>query len=348
MSETPRMKWFSVLASPFEIEGFPFYNEEKHFRRLMLNTVSPISPTVDELAWNTAGGKVRFRAKLQKLALRTRITVPHFFDHLTADAQCGFDCYADDGTGLKYYSTTRFDRSKTEYECTLFELDETRELEIVINFPLYSGVSELLLGFDEAVVLSPPTPRSYDKNIIVYGSSITQGGCATRPGMAYTNILSRRLDAQVINLGFSGSGLAEAEIAVEIAKIPNAGLFLLDCEANCHKPDWVAGHYPEFVRILRESYPTTPILLLTASPKNVEIFHRCEREYRAENKRIQRELVEERRRNGDANIYFLDYEDILGEEWQDETVDGTHATDLGFVYMANGLTPVIRNLLSLS
>ncbi len=345
--EEQRMKWFSPAVEPFELEGMAFFEKDKLYRRMPLNPEQPFSNAVEQLSWNTAGVKLRFRARLKRLAVHVHLTEPHSFDHMPATAQCGFDCYAGDENGLRFYGVTRFDRSKLEYESVFFELDKTRELELVVNFPLYSGVSSVLLGLDRDAEIYAPTRRSYSKRIVVYGSSITQGGCASRPGMAYPNILSRRLDAEVINLGFSGSGLAEAEVAREIARIDNVGMFIADCEANCHTPEWVSGHYPEFLRILRESHAGTPILVLSASPKAYEYYNETERGYRQENKCFERELVEKLRAAGDRDIYFLDYDDILGEDWLDETVDGTHATDLGFTYISNGLEPVIRGILNL-
>ncbi len=345
--EGTRMKWFSPVVEPFELEGMAFFEKDRVFRRLPLNPDSPLPAEVERLSWNTAGVQMRFHARLRKLAVRVRVTEQHVCDHLTAMAKNGFDCYADDGSGLRFYAVGRFDRSQTEYESVFFEFDEPQELELVVDFPLYSGVSDVLFGFDWDAEISAPAKRSYDKRVVVYGTSITQGGCASRPGMAYTNILSRRLDAEFINLGFSGSGRAEAEVAREIAKIDGAGMFLIDCEENCHDPEWLSGHLPEFMRILRESHPEVPMLLLTASHKSYELYNARETGYKLENKRIQRELVEGLRAAGDENVFFLDYDDILGDSWSDETVDGVHATDLGFNNMANGLEPVIRGLLGI-
>ena len=346
MSEQ-RMKWFSPVTAPFELEGMAFFDRDRVYRRLPLNPDSPMPAEVERLSWNTAGVKLRFRAKLKKLAVRVRVTEAHVCDHLTAMAKCGFDCYADDGTGMRFCAAGRFDRSLTEYESVFFDFDRPHELEIVVNFPLYSGVSDVLFGFDWDAEISAPSRRSYGRRIVAYGTSITQGGCASRPGMAYTNILSRRLDAEIINLGFSGSGRAEEEVAREIAKIDNVGMFIIDCEENCHLPEVISERYPVFLRILRESDPGVPILLLTASRKAYERFNETESGYRAENKRIQRELAETLRKNGDGDVYFLDYDDIRGESWMDETVDGVHATDLGFINLANGLEPVIRGILKI-
>jgi len=335
---------FSPSRAPFVLEGFPFFEQEGLYRRLPLNTDSPLFPQVERLCWDSAGGKVRFHAVLKKLSLFARLEYVHSDDHATALIGSGFDCYADDGSGLRFYGPGRFDRSKNEYETVFFDFAEPRELELEVNFPAFNRVHSLLLSFDPDAVVSSPRPHTYKKRIVIYGSSITQGGCASRPGMTYPSLLSRRLDAEVLNLGFNGCGTAREEEAAEIAKIENVGLFVIDADVNCPSAEWVREHFPRFIAILRARRPETPILLLTASPKTHDLYPDRLRA-RMEKKQAQRELAESLRAAGDGNIHYLDYEDILGESWQDETVDGCHPTDLGFVNIANGLQPVIERLI---
>jgi len=341
-----RMKWFTPRVKPFVLEGFPFIEEENVYRRFPINTDVELHPAMERLAWDSAGGKVRFHGIFKKIAVRVRLMYFHNADHANALGGSGFDCYADDGSGLRYYASGRFDRSKNEYETVFFELEEPRELEVVINFPCFNQVKEVLFGFDWDAVITAPKERSYKKRIAMYGASITQGGCASRPGMITSNILSRRLDAEVINFGFDGIGsqFGVGE-AYEMRKLDNAGIFIIHDNCNSPTGQWVADHLPEFMRILREGQPETPIVLLTAAPMNHEIFRKEAYKNRMDKKQVMREFVEAQRAAGDENIYFLDYEDILGKEWMDSTVDGCHPTDLGFLYMADGLQPVIEKII---
>lgn len=182
--------------------------------------------------------------------------------------------------------------------------------------------------------------------MIVYGTSITQGGCASRPGMCYTNILSRRINREFINLGFSGNGKGEPEVARVISTIDRPGLFVLDYEANCNDYDRLSATLPAFIRILRNAHPTVPILAASKIPYATEAWHPVAVEKRLRNRDFQRQLVEECRAAGDTNVHFLDGSGLLGEEgWQECTVDSVHPNDLGFMRIADGLEPVIQGIL---
>ena len=101
---------------------------------------------------------------------------------------------------------------------------------------------------------------SLRKPIVFYGTSITQGGCASRPGMVHTAILQRRLDHPVVNLGFSGNGKMEPEVVELMAEI-DASCFVIDCLPNMDAKE-VAERTEPLVRKLREAQPKTPILLV--------------------------------------------------------------------------------------
>jgi hypothetical protein len=80
-----------------------------------------------------------------------------------------------------------------------------------------------------------PLPLNKKKPIVVYGTSIAQGACASRPGMAWTAILGRRMNIPLINLGFSGNGKLEKEMLDLIAEI-DAEVYILDCLQNMLAP----------------------------------------------------------------------------------------------------------------
>jgi lysophospholipase L1-like esterase len=183
--------------------------------------------------------------------------------------------------------------------------------------------------------------------VIVYGTSITQGGCASRPGMAYTNILSRRLQREVINLGFSGNGRGEPELAHLLAEIPRPGLFLLDYEANTPSTEDFRRTLPAFIGILRAAHPTVPILLVSQIRFAPEAAFPARGATRLERRAFQQELVADLQRAGDNHITFLDGETLLpAATWDECTVDGVHPTDLGFLAMANALAPAAQHCLT--
>ncbi|OPZ81627.1 MAG: hypothetical protein BWY76_02969 [bacterium ADurb.Bin429] len=200
------------------------------------------------------------------------------------------------------------------------------------------------VGVNEDAQVLPPTPFIAPRPIICYGTSITQGGCASRPGMAYTNILSRWLNREVINLGFSGNGWGDEALAQCMAEISNPGCFVLDYEANAHRERLQETLVP-FIGVLRAAHPTVPILVISRIRFSYELIHADSLEGREACKAFQQETVTALRAQGDTHIHFLDGSIILGEDWEECTVDGVHPTDLGFRRMAEGMAPVLRQLI---
>lgn len=207
-------------------------------------------------------------------------------------------------------------------------------------------MEEVWIGVDEDATIGAPAEYASDKKVVLYGTSITQGGCATRPGMAYPNLLSRYLPYEFINLGFSGNGKGEPEVARTIAGIANPAMFVLDYEANVGTAEQMAETVPAFIRILRERHPEVPILVVSKIRNAGDRFYEERLQMLRDRRNVQQSIVERLRKEGDANVHFLDGGTLLGEEDAEEcTVDGVHPTDLGFLRMAQCLTPVIRKLI---
>lgn len=266
-------------------------------------------------------------------------------NHMPSTGQCGFDCYVGPPGRQHYLSTTKYDHKQTSYEVQLFDLPGRELRNICLNFPLYQGVEEVLVGLESGAQVLPPPPYDSDGKVVVYGTSITQGGCAARPGMAYTNILSRRINLEFINLGFSGSGRGEPEVAQAIAAIRNPACFVLDYEGNCVDTPMLKRTFPEFIRILRSRHPDVPILAVSRIRFAAELANPTAAQTRLERREFQKQAVEELRRKGDTRIFFKDGTDMLGDRFDECTVDGVHPTDLGFLHMADALTPVLRDIL---
>lgn len=339
-------RWYSPQNPPFALSGFAFYEQDKIYRRLQINPPAPIPPSVEGLSWSTAGGQIRFRASLCRLKIKVKLRGPGNMYHMAGTGQCGFDCYASENGVPRFYGTTTFSYSAESYEAELMNFTEPRTLEIILNFPLYIGVYEVLIGLDTDAIPEAPMPYVNDGRVVIYGTSITQGGCASRPGMAYTNILSRWLNTECINMGFSGSGRGEPEMALALREVPRTSLFVIDIEANTVDHEWLFDKLPAFVDLYREARPTTPILVLSKIPYAKELLLADMRQDRLRKKSFQQKFVEERNQKGDLNIHFYDGELLFDDMFEEYTVDGVHPTDLGFFMMAKGLFPVIRMPLS--
>ena len=337
--------WYDPAESPFKLSGFAWFHEEKRYRRLPKQPEFEISDPVDQLADCTAGGQIRFQTNATKLAIKVKLTEKANMPHMPATGQCGFDCYIGEPTKQQFCSVTRYDHLQDEYEITFFERKENNYLNITLNFPLYQGVEQVLIGINHEAQITAPPDYDSKKKVILYGTSITQGGCASRPGMAYTNILSRRMNLEFINLGFSGNGKGEPNMAKLISEIEDPACLVLDYEPNCVSTELYKETLPEFIRIYRQSHPDIPILVVSKFPYADEIVDKQVYDDRIERLNFQMKLIEQLKQDGDQHLYFYEGTDLLGQYRDECTVDGVHPTDLGFMSIADKLTPVLREIL---
>jgi hypothetical protein len=218
---------------------------------------------------------------------------------------------------------------------------KTREKRyITINFPSYNQVSELYLGLQNDATLAHGLKYRNDKPIVFYGSSITQGGCASRPGNNFINIISRRLNVDVVNLGFSGSAKAEPEMIEYLADL-DMSIFVCDYDNNAPSAEHLENTHFKLYERFREKNPNTPIIMATrpnydwttdaSDDRNAVIYTSFRRAV---------EL-------GDKNVYFLDGSRIFSSRDRDiATVDGSHPNDFGFVLMANAFEDVILRVIN--
>lgn len=339
--------WHSPLDEPFHVAGLAWFHQERIYRRLPMHTDIAIPEAVNYLADQPAGGQIRFQTDSTKIAIRVKLKESADMQHMPASGQCGVDCYIGPPGNMEFCSVTRFARDSISYESTFVENLDRSMRNIVLNLPLYQGVKEILIGLDEqAAVIAPPAYQS-NKKVVVYGTSVTQGGCASRPGMMYTNILSRRIPFEFINLGFSGNGMGEAEVSEMIAQIEDPALLVLDYEGNCVSTELFRKTLPAFIQIYRETHPNVPILIPSRIRYARENLTPHLNKWRLERKAFEQELVQELRSKGDHHIFFFDGSELLGgDDFHECTVDGTHPTDLGFLRMANGLEEVYRTILN--
>jgi lysophospholipase L1-like esterase len=284
---------------------------------------------------NAAAIKVRWTLRMERLGT----------EGMGAGAVSGLDLYMrDDRGGWGWVGRASPSQHPTNEREMVAGLREGWH-EFMLYLPLYNGVESVAIGIapDASLAKAPPRPADRRKPICVYGTSITEGGGASRPGMAYTAILGRRLDRPVINLGFSGNGPMELEVA-QFLKELDAGVFVLDCLPNMDAAQVKERTIP-FVKILRQARPDTPIVLVENIIYQGSGFV-AERRERAQSKNTAlEEVFRELSSSGMRNIFYVPGADLLGQDGE-ATVDGTHPNDLGFMRMADVLEPVLKRALA--
>lgn len=333
--------WLNPTQEPFKLIGFNWFERDKVYRRFPVNPNPVIPERVEALSNCTAGGQVKFRSDSRRIAVKVKLPNRGAMDHMPNTGSSGFDLYID----KFFYGVARggVDDESFTYEFPILEDSVMRDF--TLNFPLYNGVVEFSIALAKDASLAAPTPFIDERPIIVYGTSIAQGGCASRPGMCYSNILSRKLNRPFINLGFSGNGKGEPEVATHIADIKNPAMFILDYEANV-SPELMAETLPGFIRILRGKHPAVPVLVVSKVAYAREVFDKEMKKHREGSKKIEMDNVKRCQDAGDKNIHFIDAETFQGEDFWECTVDGVHPTDLGFYRMAENLLPEIEKRLN--
>ena len=351
------MKTFAILAALllcafsvnsqtvyYDASEFPLYGKATdasatRYERLPDSLRNICSQPLWELGQNSAGLAIRFRSNSTSVSAKWEVLLDRNMNHMTPTGIKGLDLYCyQDG---KWVSVNSARPTGKVNHATIIANMVPQEREYMLYLPLYDGLTSLLIGVDSLAMIDQPAINYpvREKPVVMYGTSILQGACASRAGMAHTNILSRWLNRECINLGFSGQGQLNLEIAEVIANV-DAGCFVLDFVPNA-TVDQMNERFYEFYNIIRQKHPTTPIILLedpifTHSHFNQPIAKEISRKNETIN-RLYVELIEK----GDKNIYFISSKDMIGDD-NEATVDGIHFTDLGMMRYAELIYPVIK------
>ncbi|MFE0558529.1 SGNH/GDSL hydrolase family protein [Paenibacillus sp. NPDC058910] len=337
--------WYSPKRGPFQVSGFGWFHTERIYRRLPAVPEVYIRPEVDALANCTSGGQIRFRTNSRSVSVRVCLTAGSSMYHMPPTGECGVDAYIGGPGHWLHAGTARFQAGQVEYESSIFDSETSAARSFLLNMPLYQGVEEIWIGLEPGAEVWAPESYDSSKKVIVYGTSITQGGCASRPGMSYTNIVSRRFHLEFINLGFSGNGKGESELAVLAAQIPEPACLVIDYEGNAGSTESYRQTLPLYIETYRKVHPEVPIILISRIRHGAESFKPEILEGRLARKKFQMDLIRQLTEAGDQNLTFVDGSDWLGDDPGETTVDGVHPTDLGFKLMADRLEPVLRQVI---
>lgn len=333
-------------ASKLSLIGTLAPGASNAYTRLPDSLKENMRPELWALGQNSAGLAVRFRSNASTIGAAWHSRNKFDMNHMTATGIRGLDLYVlDDNGRWTTMGSARPNFFKHNTRTIVMTDMEPKMREYMLYLSLYDGVDSLYIGTDKnAVVLAPEatTPRR-DNPVIMYGTSILQGGCATRPGMCHTNIIERMIDREVINLGFSGNAKLDLDIAQLIASTPDPSVIVLDPLPNLKTPELVE-RMPEFYSIIRKAHPTTPIIFVESPIFPLMRFNNETYATITEKNAALRKLVDKFIANGDNNIVYFEGKDVLGDD-PETTVDNYHLTDLGFTGFAQRLAPVIQRLI---
>ncbi len=332
--DKPDIVWLSPKDDPMSIHGLWNPKETTDcYLRMPKETADAVNDGIGYLNTHTSGGRIRFKTNSPYIALKAVMPENGTRSHMARTGQSGFDLYRLIEGKTKYYNTFIPHSAGVE---AVVDTDGVMRT-YTIHMPLYDSVNEVYIGLAENAELLPADPYTYEKPVLYYGSSITQGGCASRPGTSYTALIAQKYDTDFINLGFSGRARGEQNMAEYLASL-DVSIFVCDYDHNAPNPEHLRATHEPLYRTYRAKNPDTPIIFVTRTD--------CHLPCTEERKQIIRETYEKALAEGDKNVYFIDGSTIFDCEFGDNcTVDRIHPTDFGFVRMATCIGEKVGELL---
>ena len=336
--------WYDVRD--LGVEGQGWVETKAPFDRLPAKADGVVRAPVWGLSRHSAGLAVRFTTDATAIHARWTLTSANLaMPHMPATGVSGLDLYVKTPEGKWRWLANGRPTAQTNTAALAQGMPEGKR-EYLLYLPLYNGVSSVEIGIPKGKALEKPAPRAAgrQKPILFYGTSITQGGCASRPGMVHTAILGRQLDYPVINLGFSGNGRMEPEVAKLLAELDPA-CYVIDCLPNMSGPE-VAERVGPLVETLRKAHAKTPIVLVEDRTfTNAFLLPGKQKHHEASRAALKKRF--DRLSPDDKNLHYLKGEDLLGDDGEG-TVDSSHPTDLGFVRQAAAFRAVLEPVLKAS
>jgi hypothetical protein len=334
--------WYDLRL--LDVEGRGWTETKAFFDRLPAKAEGVVREAVWNLSRHSAGLCARFVTDATAIQTRWTLTSAKLeMPHMPATGVSGLDLYVKHD-GRWRWLATGFPKEQTTRLSLVSGLPPGKR-EFLLYLPLYNGVSSVELGLpkDAKLAKADPYGDGQRRPIVFYGTSITQGGCASRPGMVHTAILQRRLEFPVINLGFSGNGRMEPEMAKLFAELDPA-VYVLDCLPNMSAAE-VAERVVPFVEVLRQARSETPILLVEDRSYTDAFLVAAKRQRNTDSRAALWAAYNKLTEAGAKHLAYLTGEDLLGDDGEG-TVDSSHPTDLGFVRQADAFEKVLRPLLA--
>lgn len=339
----PKLAWHDVTTWAIEGRAWPDEPRLRWFDRFPSAAQGKVTSAVWGLSRDSAGMMVRFKTDATTIwANYTLLKERLAGANMTAIGASGIDLYARDDAGKwRWVGVTRPDGKKVRQVIIADLAPGFREYAAYL--PLYNGVEDLSIGVPPGARFEPLPPRA-GKPIVFYGTSITHGASASRPGMVHTAILGRRLERPVVNLGFSGNGRMDAAVGEFLVKI-DAAAYVIDCLPNMDAKAVREKCIP-LVKQLRAARPDVPIVLVEDRRNTNSWILPQRNRHHTDNHAALRECFATLQKEGVGRLYYIPGDDLLGHDDEGAT-DGSHPSDMGFVRQADVFELVVRAALGM-
>lgn len=339
------MKYYRCTDAPIEIYGVEVIDPgQQIFWRLPDKESALVSDAVRGRSKSACGGRIRFRTDADSVSIRLSLHTLSVDICMPLPGSSGLDVYTGSGIHAKYRGYVapgnyREENKITEKVIPLRFSGEAKEFrDVTLNLPRNERLADVTIGFPDDAEILAPTPYSCRDRICYYGSSITEGGCASRPGNAYTAMVSRWLDCDYVNFGFSGMAKGELPMADIIAK-RDFSIFVYDYDHNAPNAEHLAATHEPFFRRIREQCPDLPVVMMSKPDFDGDPVGNTKR------RDVIYQTYINARAAGDANVYFIDGESFFGTVGRDScTIDNCHPNDLGFLRMAEQVWRVLSKI----
>jgi len=342
ISNDDNIIYLSPAEKHFQISGFWFLKSNKSiFNRLDINNLALFPSGVVYRASHTSGGRIRFRTNSKKVKVKVELNKIDYHPHMPLTGTAGIDVYI--GEGEKKVLIDNFSpkhRFNKNYQGTI-SLNSNSVVQLTINLPLYSSIKKIEIGLENSSILRHPLPYSISKPIVFYGSSITQGASASRPGTSYPAIVTRNLDANLLNFGFSSSAKGELIMAKLIGSI-DMSAFIMDYDHNAKSPIELRDTHYSFYKEIRKSQPDVPIIIIS----RISAGYSVTLEEATKRRKIIKDTYRKAISRNDNNVYFIDGSTLASHSDRDELlVDGVHPNELGMFLLANEIEQILHPIL---
>ena len=336
-----KIQWHDVTQWGVEGRGWVDQERSKWFDRFPAKAEKTVTKSVWGLSRHSAGMMVRFKTDANAIHAKWKVTSPRLgMAHMPPSGVSGLDLYARDAKGKwRWAAATR--PSKQEMQSTLLRGIKPGLREYALYLPLYNGAESLEVGVPEGAKFERLAPRKA-KPLIFYGTSITHGACASRPGITHPAILGRRLEIPVINIGFSGNGRMHEAVGKLMAEV-DAACYVIDCLPNMDATMVMERCVP-LVKLLRKARPDTPIVLVEDRRFANSWLIPGKSKFHDDNHAALRKAYDQLQGAGVKRLHYLGGDALLGDD-SEGTTDASHPNDLGFIRQADAFEPVLRKAL---